>query len=45
MINNQNIIQLVSFNPEVETIIVLQPKELKCEGRLELVGAELVEEN
>ncbi len=34
VINNQNIIQLVSFNPEVETIIVLQPKELKCEGRV-----------
>lgn len=34
VMNNQKIIQLVSFNPEVETIIVLQPKELKCEGRV-----------
>ena len=34
VINNQNIVQLVSFNPEMETIIVLQPKELKCEGRV-----------
>ena len=34
LINSQNIIQLASFNPHVEKIIILYPKELKCDGRV-----------
>ena len=34
IIDNQNIIHLVSFNPEISDIIVLNHKDLKCEGRV-----------
>ncbi|WP_321328425.1 LexA family transcriptional regulator [uncultured Ilyobacter sp.] len=34
IIDNQNIIHLVSFNPDIPDIIVLNPKELKCNGKV-----------
>ncbi len=34
LIDNQNIIQLRSFNPDVPAIIVLNSDELKCEGKV-----------
>lgn len=34
LIDNQNIIQLVSFNPDVPAIIILNSEELKCEGKV-----------
>ncbi len=34
LIDNQNIIQLISFNPDVPAIIILQSENLICEGRV-----------
>lgn len=34
LIDNQNIIQLISFNPDVPAIIILNSEELICEGRV-----------
>jgi phage repressor protein C with HTH and peptisase S24 domain len=34
LIDTQNFIHLVSFNPDIQDIIVVNPKLLKCEGRV-----------
>ncbi|WP_319372206.1 XRE family transcriptional regulator [uncultured Ilyobacter sp.] len=34
IIDKQNLVHLVSFNPEISDIIVLNHKDLKCEGRV-----------